>query len=132
MRTMEQIRLLDIYFEDFKFHQLKAGQSGQIKLQINNKFEFAKSNDGKNLRTTIYTSIKDEDGRINLELKAVGIFLLVEAQADDPILTKIMVDSMWPFVRNEIQTLTIQPGMTPIILPLLAPFKPSEEKTIFA
>ena len=129
---MEQIRVLDIFFEDFKFHQVKAGQSGQIKLQVNNKFEFAKSNDGKNLRTTIYTTIKDEDGRLNLELKSVGIFLLVEAQADDPILTKIMVDSMWPFVRNEIQQITMQPGITPIILPILAPFKPSEEKTIFA
>ena len=129
---MEQIRLLDIFYEDYKFHQVKAGQSGQIKLQVNNKFEFAKSNDGKNLRTTIYTTIKDEDGRLSLELKTVGIFALVEAKADDPILTKIMVDSIWPFVRNEIQTLTIQPGMTPIILPLLAPFKPSEEKTIFA
>lgn len=129
---MEQIRLLDIFYEDYKFHQVKAGQSGQIKLQVNNKFEFAKSNDGKNLRTTIYTSIKDEDGRLSLELKTVGIFALVEAKADDPILTKIMVDSIWPFVRNEIQTLTMQPGITPIILPILAPFKPSEEKTIFA
>ena len=62
----------------------------------------------------------------------MGIFLLVEAQADDPILTKIMVDSMWPFVRNEIQQITMQPGITPIIHPILAPFKPSEEKTIFA
>ena len=60
METIE-IKLLDLYHEKILFTQLRTGKGGEIKLTINNKFEFAKSNDLKNLKTTILTTIKDDD-----------------------------------------------------------------------
>ncbi|MCR5741483.1 MAG: protein-export chaperone SecB [Gammaproteobacteria bacterium] len=128
-----EIRLLDLYFEKINFKQLKAGKPGEIKLQVNNKFEFAKSADHKNLKTTIITTIHDDDMRLNIELYTVGVFLLNDdTDYDNPKYTEIMVNTMWPFTRNEIQLITTQPGITPIILPLLSPYRASKEKTIFA
>lgn len=132
METIE-IKLLDLYHEKILFTQLRTGKGGEIKLTINNKFEFAKSNDLKNLKTTIITTIKDDDMRINMEFRTVGIFQLDNIdEYENPKYSQIMVNTMWPFVRNEVQLITTQPGLTPIILPLIAPFKPKEEKTIYA
>lgn len=128
------IALQEIFFQRINFSQIRGGQPGEVKLQIKNTFEFQKSNDNKNLKAIVYTTIGEPSGRISIDISSIGVFKVREdVSFDDPKYAQIMVNTIWPFVRSQVSLLTTQPGITPVLLPLLTPkvtFK--EEQTIFA
>jgi len=117
-----EISLVEIYFQRIDFDQIRGDRSGEIKLKINNSFDFAKSNDNKNVRTTINTTIGDEIGRIKLNLITVGIFKFRDGvDPQEQKFPQIMVNTIWPFVRTQVSLVSTQPGIMPIMLPIQNP-----------
>ena len=130
--TKDEIRLLDIYFQSIRFNQVR-GTSGNIKLDIKHKFEIAKSNDKKNLRLTMTTLISSDDMRIDMEMKSVGVFRVLDNTEMNPLFPQIMVNTLYPFVRSQISLLTTQPGLIPVMLPLGTPrVDIKNEDTVYA
>lgn len=131
----QDLILQEIYFQKINFTQIRGGQAGEIKLQVKNNFEFAKSNDGQNLRTTIATTIQDEVGRLSLDIACVGVFKLNNnANQEDPKYAQVMVNTLWPFMRTQISLVTTQPGITPVMIPLQTPLvnQPKDTHDILA
>ncbi|MBP5342622.1 protein-export chaperone SecB [bacterium] len=130
--TPDDIRLLDIYFQSIRFNQVRSPQ-GNIKLDIKHKFEIAKSNDKKNLKLTMTTFIQSEDIRIDMELKSVAVFRVLDNTEINPTFPQIMVNTLFPYVRSQVSLLTTQPGLVPIMLPLITPkIDMKIEETVFA
>ena len=117
----DEIRLQDLYFQSIRFNQVRGTQSGNIKLDIKHKFEIAKSSDLKNLRLTMTTLISSDDMRIDMEVKSVGVFRVLDNREIHPQFPQIMVNTLFPFVRSQISLITTQPGIMPIMLPLIIP-----------
>ena len=125
---IDSISLVELFFQKINFSQIRGGTSGEIKLQVKNQFEFQKSNDLQNLKTTIATTISDEIGRLSLDIAFVGIFKVKEnVDIKNPAFPQLMVNTMWPYMRSEISLITTQPGISPIILPILSPKVPKEK-----
>ena len=128
----DEIRLLDIYFQSIRFNQVR-GTQGNVKLDIKHKFEIAKSSDKQNLRLTMTTLISSDDMRIDMEVKSVGVFKVLDNTDMNPIFPQIMVNTLFPYVRSQISLITTQPGITPILLPLMTPkVDIKNEETVFA
>ena len=128
-----QVKLLDIYYESYSFRQNKGRKQGQIKFKIANKYEFQRQNGTENHRIVITTTVDDEDGFIHLDLKTIGIFRIHDSEGNkDNKYSKLLTDTVWPFVRNEVQLLSTQPGMVSIILPLQAPSGTPDDHTLYA
>ena len=114
------LRVKDIYFKSFKFNQLR-GVNGNIKLDIKHKFELAKSNDRKNVKMTIKTLITTSDMRLDLDIETVGVFEVDDNENMNENYPQFMVNTLYPFLRSQIQLMTTQPGLLPIMLPIGTP-----------
>lgn len=127
------ITLIDLYYQRINFFNLKSMTKEQIKLNVNHKYEFQKSNDLKNIRLVIKTTIKDENNRFSFELESVAIFgVKNEIDFSDFDLQKYLVSIAWPFVRQEVQLVTTQPGIMPIVLPINVMFNQRDSQDMYA
>jgi len=116
----QELQLKDMYFKSIRFNQVRGAQ-GNVKLTIKHKFEFAKASDNESIRTTISTTISSDDLRIDMDIETVGIFKIDCSELIESKFAQIMVNIMYPNVRCEVQLLTTQPGIMPIMMPLMAP-----------
>ena len=67
------------------------------------------------------TLISSDDMRIDMEMKSVGVFRVLDNTEMNPLFPQIMVNTLYPFVRSQISLLTTQPGLIPVMLPLGTP-----------
>ncbi len=124
--------LQHIYFTDIKFHQVR-GYNGKINLQINNNFNFARANDKKSIKVTYDCNVTSEETYLSLSLKLEGIFLINEETEMNNELAQAMINVIHPYMRNQVQLSTTQPGIVPIILPLSFPkIELNKENVIYA
>jgi len=116
-----QFKMLDLYFKNIRFSQLRLISKDPIKLKITHGFEFARSNDKKQIRVTISTTISAEDNRLSLDLDTVGLFEVPEDKEFGQNENQLLVNIMYPYVRSQVSLVTTQPGLLPLSLPLQFP-----------
>ena len=130
---MNNFNLLDVYYERIDFKQNKTNNRQQITLKINHKYEFMKSNDFKSVKLVVRTSVLDSEGRLYLDLDTVAIFgVNNEIDINNQEMQRELVSMAWPYVRQEIQVITIQPEIMPIILPINPQIKQPESQDMYA
>ncbi len=130
---MNNINLMDVYYERIDFKQNKTNNRQQITIKINHKYEFRNSSDLKNIKLVIRTSVLDSDGRLYLDIDTVAIFSVnnpIDINNQDT--QKELVSLAWPYVRQEVQIITTQPGIMPIILPINPQIKQPETQDMYA
>ena len=92
-----------------------------------------KSNDLKNIKLVVRTSVLDNEGRLYLDLDTVAIFgVNNEIDINNQDNQRELVSMAWPYVRQEIQIITTQPGIMPIILPINPQIKQPESQDMYA
>jgi len=116
-----QFKMLDLYFKNINFNQLRVISKEPIKLKIQHSFEFARSNDKQQIRVTISTSINAEDNRLGLNLDTVALFEVPADKEFNENENQLLVNIMYPYVRSQVSLVTTQPGLLPINLPLQFP-----------
>ena len=64
---------------------------------------------------------EDKDGPIYIAVRLVGVFYISAASSDQfaHLLNYNTVAMMMPYIRSQITLLTSQPGLTPLILPVV-------------
>lgn len=120
MENESVLKMLDFYFEEIHFSQNRK-EIGQVCLKINHKVNHFK---GDKNTVEIITSITEPSGQINIALKSIGIFEIVENEPIDNDLKETLyqrnsVAIMFPFIRSQIALITAQPGLLPIMIPLI-------------
>ena len=109
----------DLYFPEYSFRYDK--KQGKMNLTTTFSVDYAQKTDDKNqVRIELWTQIKDEENRFELNLMARAFFKLnAEGLSEEDaieILRKRTLAIMFPFVRSQVSLLTTQPGMSPIML----------------
>lgn len=121
MDNLSKLKMNDFYFSDIEFYQKKDGKS-QLKISANHKIITEKNTDLENfIRVSIVTEIKEENEKIYLRIKSVGIFE-VDRKIDHDIektIVKSIVAIMFPFIRSQVALITSQPGLNSIMLPII-------------
>ncbi len=130
---MNNFEMTDLYYERINFFQNKSTKMQQITLTVNHKYEFQKSNDQKNIKLVVRTTIKDKEGRVTFELDTIAIFSVnYDPDLNNIKIQRDLVSQAWPYVRQEVQLITTQPGIMPIILPINPHLKEAESQDMYA
>ena len=113
------LEMQDLYFPEYSFRYDK--KQGKMNLTTTFSVDYAQKTDDKNqVRIELWTQIKDEENRFELNLMARAFFKLnAEGLSEEDaieILRKRTLAIMFPFVRSQVSLLTTQPGMSPIML----------------
>ena len=122
MKNKSDLIIKDLFISHFNFDN-KERKIGQNKFNVEYDLNFDLDENLKQNTVKIHTVLQTEEKNMHLELEIIGIFQLNDNDLSDDIkkelLTKNTVAIMMPYVRNEITLLTSQPGMMPIILPII-------------
>lgn len=113
------LKMIDLYFSEINFKNNKI--IGKTKLEINHKITQSFSEENINCVTIeISTSILSDNGSIELFIKTIGIFELLDETLDDVtkdiLFSRNTVAIMFPFIRSQVSLITTQPGLQPIMM----------------
>ena len=117
---LNKLNVLDIYFDNISFKQNRTPKIN-IKLNVKHSFKIEKSDDTHSVKLIITTIIKSNDDKIDMSLDSVGIFRVDDNKNMDERFPQIMVNTIYPYLRTQVQLITTQPGLLPIMLPLVTP-----------
>lgn len=121
-RIESQLKMENLYVKEMQFNR-KLNIAGEKKLAINYKINHIKTGEYKE-KIELITSISDDVNDLNILLNIVGDFEYIKGKSDDEdlihhIMTVNTIAIMFPFVRSQMAVLTSQPGLVPIMLPVI-------------
>ena len=67
------------------------------------------------------TSIDSNDERLRLSIDTIGVFQVDDNLDMDERYPQVMVNTLYPYLRTQVQLITTQPGLLPIMLPISTP-----------
>lgn len=127
------VRLDDMYFDRINFARSGADiPSKNLKLHFTKSYKFGDS--GHSCLVALGCNVYDDSKEsLSLEISVVGSFFCDEESPDrrDALLRKNTIAILFPYLRTQISVVTMQPGLSPIILPPMnieALFAEAEEK----
>lgn len=125
MENRSVLNMVDLYFAEIKFSQNKT-KVGRLSLEISHKIN---SYDDPNILgqkvIEIITAIFEPTGRLNIIIKTIGVFEIKETsekinqELKNELMKKNAVAIMLPFIRSQVALISAQPGLAPIMMPLI-------------
>ncbi len=120
--VISELKMLDFYFSKYSCSFLKKTNLDNLKMSfVVNMYEH--ENDHRQVKIVIDTRISAPDNGFVLDLQTIGSFKIETQSNDEQLISEILrkntVAIMFPFIRSEVSLLTTQPGMKPVMLPLI-------------
>ena len=121
--TNSVLQMVDFYFSSISFKQ-KKDYLGELKLNIFHNIEHQKNTENDSMfRVIITTSVKDQEGYLDLEVVSTGVFQITDPEIDESLKHSLVelntVAIMFPYIRSEVSIITAQPGLMPILIPVV-------------
>ncbi len=115
------LKIVDLYFSKFNFENKRILGTTRIKTSCNIQHF---GDEDHNQVVVITMLITTENNSLNLSVELTGKFKLdnsheLSEELSKEILLKNTVAIMMPYIRSQISLLTTQPGIPPIMLPLI-------------
>lgn len=113
-----KLSLIDLKFEHFNFKRLGKDETESIEFEP--KFILKQNKDSKDIYMISIKAICQQKNNFSIEIELTGIFKVeFQNKEEFEILVNNAVAIMMPYIRSEISLITSQPGMKPIIIPVI-------------
>ena len=122
--TNSVLDMKDFYFSNLSVKNDRVGLD-ELKLDVKHEITYFISKDSPNdYKVEITTIIDDEKKSLYIKVECVGIFELknieyLSVEEKDYLIKRNTVAIMYPFIRSQVSLLTTQPGVAPIMIPLI-------------
>lgn len=130
-KNMENVKsnlqMIDLYFSKIECVQIKDQNNlGQINLNIKYDIDTIQDQADKySVEKVLSVYISDDKNCLAIEIKLNGIFKLEfeDGKENDSIAKHLLdlntITIMMPFLRSEVSLITTQPGIAPVMLPVV-------------
>lgn len=114
------LKLENMFFSKIEYFREEDFQKTDYTIQFNREIKKSEENPQK-YRVALESNIKDKNGRMELNIEIVGIFISDYTEQDADLIKSIIQDNttaiLFPYLRSQISLVTTQPEFSPIILP---------------
>ena len=114
------LKLENMFFSKIEYFREEDFQKTDYTIQFNREIKKSEENPQK-YRVALEANIKDKNGRMELNIEIVGIFISDYTEQDTDLIKSIIQDNttaiLFPYLRSQISLVTTQPEFSPIILP---------------
>ena len=114
------LKLENMFFSKIEYFREEDFQKTDYMIQFNREIKKSEENPQK-YRVALEANIKDKNGRMELNIEIVGIFISDYTEQDADLIKSIIQDNttaiLFPYLRSQISLVTTQPEFSPIILP---------------
>lgn len=114
------LKLENMFFSKIEYFREEDFQKTDYTIQFNREIKKSEENPQK-YRVALESNIKDKNGRMELNIEIVGIFISDYNEQDADLIKSIIQDNttaiLFPYLRSQISLVTTQPEFSPIILP---------------
>lgn len=118
IRLKQMPRILEGQFKIEKFKDTIDYK--EIEFNLNSNINFGTVEGEENLMGCVLKeTLTDSNNLIMISLTLEGIFEVINSNKDEKELRKIFVDSLFPYIRQYINQVSLQAGIKPILLPII-------------